>query len=341
MPTEDHLIEDPEDERGVMARTAGGLWLVAAAVGLAGLAVPGVRGTHVAVLPALLIPVGLHGLTCLVAVPWTRVSIRVHAISSMLLFPLIGVGVWATGGSDSYIVPLLFLAALFIGYFYPPRWSWPLQAELVLVVAAPLYLDTQAAIDDGYLAFVFSFAAAAAGMNAAVGRLKGRLVTAERRQRTIANRDPLTGVANRRAFDAALALAARREEPFALLFVDLDDFKGINDTWGHPVGDRVLREIAAHCSTVVREGDCLARIGGDEFAVVAPGAGREGAKRLAAALERAVAEVRRGDADTRMRATVTAAVHPDDGATVTDLMHVADEALHALKRARRPVAEAP
>ena len=102
-----------------------------------------------------------------------------------------------------------------------------------------------------YLAFVVAYLAATWVM---VG-LKRRLLAAEGRQREIANRDPLTGVGNRRAFDAILQreLAARTspggrrevdDSPLALLVLDLDDFKGVNDQHGHQVGDAVLCEAA-------------------------------------------------------------------------------------------------
>ena len=84
-------------------------------------------------------------------------------------------------------------------------------------------------------------------------------------------------------------------ERFTLLLVDVDYFKQINDRFGHTTGDRVLRELAAHTSAVVRTGDCLARIGGDEFALVAPGAGSDAARRLADALREAGAHVDSGD----------------------------------------------
>jgi diguanylate cyclase (GGDEF)-like protein len=328
-----------DDEREVMSRTAGGLWLISAAVGLGGLLLPGASHEHVGVLLVLMIPVGLHGLCCALGLGWTRASIRAHGIGSVVMFPCIGIALWATGGADSHLSPLVLLATIFVGYFFPPRWSAILTAELILVAATPLALDHQAAIDHGYLPWWLSFAAAACAATVAVSALKLRLVGAERLQREMAHRDALTGLANRRAFDASLAHGIETGRPFTLLVIDLDDFKGINDSWGHPTGDRVLREIAAHCAAVVREDDCLARIGGDEFAVVATGARSEGAARMAAVLEEAVGRVTRGDGDAPVRATVTSAAFPDDGTTVAELMKVADGALHARKRAQRPVAD--
>ena len=89
------------------------------------------------------------------------------------------------------------------------------------------------------------FALATAGATVAIQYLKGRLVRAELYQRTMAELDSLTGLSNRRAFDAALERAARTREPYALILIDLDDFKRVNDEHGHPAGDDVLREVAA------------------------------------------------------------------------------------------------
>lgn len=325
------------DERLVMARTAGGLWLLATVVAIAGGFVPGAEHEHLGVLLVLAVPVLVHAVSCLLGFGWTQVSIGVHAITTALMLPCIGIALWATGGADSWLKPLLMLGALFIGYFQPPRWAWPLTAELILVAALPLYLDPDAAVDGGYVAWLIGFAGSAVAVTFAIERLKRRLVLAERHQHAIAHRDALTGVANRRAFDATLAAAIDRDEPFALLVIDLDDFKGINDTYGHPAGDRVLREVAAHCAAAVRDGDCLARIGGDEFAVIAPLARHEGARRLKAVLVEAVGEVARGEGAAPVRATVSPAVFPDDGLTASELLQNADGALHALKRMQRPV----
>lgn len=111
----------------------------------------------------------------------------------------------------------------------------------------------------------------------------------------ISRQDPLTGLANRRAWDEALgrefALAARRDEPFAVLLLDVDQLKEINDRLGHPVGDAVLRSVGRLLVENSREGDVIARIGGDEFAMLAPACELVAATELAEKMRRLVAEM--------------------------------------------------
>ena len=94
----------------------------------------------------------------------------------------------------------------------------------------------------------------------------------ERRWRRESHTDHLTGLLNRKGFDQALANAVRRAREGAgaqaLLFVDLDRFKVVNDTWGHALGDELLRRLAKRLVASVRESDAIARFGGDEFAVI-------------------------------------------------------------------------
>jgi diguanylate cyclase (GGDEF)-like protein len=156
----------------------------------------------------------------------------------------------------------------------------------------------------------------------AIQFLKGRLVRAEAHQRTIAERDPLTGVQNRRGFDAALDDAAATREPYALILIDLDDFKRVNDEEGHPAGDAVLRSVATAAAGVARQHDCVARIGGDEFAIVAPGAGATGVLRLLRDLRDAIDHP----------ATFAAGLVPDDAVTPEQLVAHADARLLAQKR---------
>src|SRR6185312_12028568 len=97
--------------------------------------------------------------------------------------------------------------------------------------------------------------------------------------------DPLTGLANRRAFDLflleAFKLARRHEHPLALLTIDIDHFKSYNDSFGHPAGDEVLQAVARAFRDIARETDLVARIGGEEFAIVLPQTGAAGARALA------------------------------------------------------------
>lgn len=112
--------------------------------------------------------------------------------------------------------------------------------------------------------------------------------------RQVATTDALTGLVARQVFheslQSAVAQARRVGHPLSLIVLDLDRFKPYNDTYGHPAGDRALREIGHRWRARVRTSDLLARIGGDEFAVLLPGTGPDGAHRLAQDLVRLVPE---------------------------------------------------
>ena len=110
----------------------------------------------------------------------------------------------------------------------------------------------------------------------------------------LARRDPLTGIANRRAFEEALARAfarARREGfPISVVAADIDHFKQVNDRLGHPAGDAVIAAVAGRIGSGLRDGDLVARVGGEEFAVLLPGAGTSEAAEIAGRLRTRVAE---------------------------------------------------
>ena len=162
----------------------------------------------------------------------------------------------------------------------------------------------------------------------------------ERRQagyRLLSRRDPLTGVGNYRELHDALADQVARhgaaQRRFALILVDLDRFKRINDLHGHLEGDRVLRETAAMLADTVRGGELVARHGGDEFSVVAPETSEGEAGELALRLEQAISRLT--VADRALRASTGCAVYPDDGGDSDELMAAADRSLRREKRARR------
>ena len=256
-------------------------------------------------------------------------SIGLRAVVTATMMPIVGVALWATGGEESFLQPVLLFTALFIGYFFEPRYAWPLLGLFVATYAAPLVYE-ETATSVGYPSRTLTFAVSVVGAAIAVQFLKRRLVQAEAHQRTMAQRDPLTGLRNRRAFDLALARAIDR---CALVIFDFDGFKAINDTHGHPVGDAVLRAVAHACEDVVREDDCLARIGGDEFALIAPGAGSAGVERIIDALGEAVEGAAMPEGVDSVSATFAWAVAPHDAVDPAELFRLADARL--LERKRR------
>jgi diguanylate cyclase (GGDEF)-like protein len=162
----------------------------------------------------------------------------------------------------------------------------------------------------------------------------------------LASQDPLTGLLNRRAFGAMLedALPAAPETPLeaaesllALLFLDLDRFKVINDALGHRTGDLVLQRVAERLKAAVEPGVLLARLGGDEFAIAVPmPRTRAEIAALAAGLLDAVSPPFEIDGyQVRTGASIGIAVGPADGTTVDDLLKAADLALFAVKAENR------
>jgi diguanylate cyclase (GGDEF)-like protein len=160
---------------------------------------------------------------------------------------------------------------------------------------------------------------------------------ANKRLAFLANHDSLTGLHNRSAFNASLHVAIERArhngEEVALLLVDLDRFKSINDTYGHAAGDHVLVEAAQRLRLTVGDDDPVARLGGDEFALILSGPHIE---RLADAASRAIVELLAEPVTFAERlmsvgSSVGVAVFPRDGETVDELQISADVALYAAK----------
>lgn len=160
---------------------------------------------------------------------------------------------------------------------------------------------------------------------------------AEARAHHIAMHDGLTGLPNRRMFlqllKGAVATSARYERRFAVLFVDLDRFKFVNDTLGHEAGDTLLKEIAGRFTAALRTSDVLARLGGDEFVILAlEVADAEQAGAVARKLLEAAAKpIRLGGQDCRISASIGVALYPDDGVDEQTLMKNADIAMYVAK----------
>jgi diguanylate cyclase (GGDEF)-like protein len=172
-------------------------------------------------------------------------------------------------------------------------------------------------------------------------RIENALIESHERLRELAEQDPLTGLANRYSFDQSLRAAIPRTRRYnlnlALLLLDLDNFKLVNDSHGHDVGDQLLRIVAQRLSEVTRDGDILCRLGGDEFAVLAFQIGYDDAVHQLAErlLEAASRPVEIGGMVLPMSASIGIALCPDNTADADELFKCADLAMYRAKRGGR------
>lgn len=183
-------------------------------------------------------------------------------------------------------------------------------------------------------------------MHDAAGSMTGVITIAEnvserersRRLEEVAYKDPVTGMPNRRLFDDRLAAAVdatrRKSDSFAVLYVDLDDFKSINDRHGHHVGDAVLNAVGLRLRVCVRDTDVVARLGGDEFGVLL--SSLDGASYAEEVAERILDSLRRPllalDSTFEAAASIGISTFPDDGSDAATLLRKADAAMYRAKQ---------
>ncbi len=175
----------------------------------------------------------------------------------------------------------------------------------------------------------------------AVGMILSLLEDQIETSKYFAYHDELTGLPNLRLLrdrlDKALAVAARSGSKVAILQLDLNRFKEVNDTYGHRVGDLALQEAVSRLRSCMRQGDTLARSGGDEFTVVGDVADLVGAEALAATLEAAMSgAIRIGDVEVKTGLSIGVALYPDDGRDPDTLQAAADRAMYVAKRTAHP-----
>ena len=275
------------------------------------------------------------GAVCLV-LPWRSLGagwLHLLPVTSSLLVA----GVVAANGSHGQMyAPLYFVVAAFAAYAFRSRRAVAAHVGLVgACVAAPLaYAPVSSPGPASELAV---FGGSLVGVTWLMVVVRERMEAGQDALRELAQSDPLTGVGNYRRLYSRMTYEMARHRrsrlPLALLVLDLDGFKAVNDTLGHPAGDRLLREVADVLRATVREQDTVARQGGDEFAVLAPETGPMAAAVLVARIERALGEI---DSDeTPIGASVGWAVFPEDAEDRMALMECADARQRAVKRGRR------
>jgi diguanylate cyclase (GGDEF)-like protein len=167
------------------------------------------------------------------------------------------------------------------------------------------------------------------------------LEAANAQLRYLATHDALTGLPNRALLEdrisQAITLANRSDQPFAVMVVDLDRFKSINDSMGHRAGDELLKEVAQRLRSVVREVDTVARLGGDEFVLILQSV--KGREESLAVAERALAAleptIHIQGVELRATCSIGIAFHPDDGDSMASLLNHADVAMYCAKQRGR------
>ena len=274
----------------------------------------------------------VSGVVCL-AIPWRRVPERWFHLLPIAGTLEVALSVWSVGTHGGIYSWYYVLVAVFTAYAFESRAQIAAHMGLVTVAfAAPVaYLDASGnAPIRTVVAVPVILAVAAVVTYLREGLEAGKALLAQQ-----ARTDPLTGLANLRVRDERLEYEIVRHRrigrELAVLILDLDRFKEVNDTLGHLAGDRLLRDAAAVLSATVRSGDTVARPGGDEFCVIAPETARAEAQRLAERIEIALSALTA--AGRPLSASIGVAMFPHDGNTPEQLIDRADLDQRMIKQA--------
>lgn len=261
--------------------------------------------------------------------PWLWVAAAWGALPLLL-----GGAVIATGGPTSPALMWFALPAVTLGVRFDPRGMVVGTAYLLAV-----FLVSTVAVDPASAAAHSQTLVAAAALVLSTVILSGALVESDRAHRRRSTLDPLTGLLNRNALEQRLneldgaPCADAKGRSHALLLCDLDHFKRVNDRLGHAAGDAVLQDVAYTMKSVLRAGDSIYRIGGEEILIVLPGASEQDAVGVAERLRRAVRE--RRPAGVGVTISIGAAVTKPSVVNTEDLVARADSALYSAKEGGR------
>jgi diguanylate cyclase (GGDEF)-like protein len=268
-----------------------------------------------------------------------RTPTDLHLLLAVAWSASVGFGAIASLASGDWVVAMLasLSAAAMVGGICFRNFSAPrLAGTMILFSLGPIIPGAALAGEPLFYIVYLQVPMYLAAMTAAAFRLNRMLVTtmrAERENSHRAHHDALTGLLNRAGFVEALSARLGTHTRLAVMFFDLDNFKPINDTFGHAAGDEVLKAVAGRVRRALPDGAVVARIGGDEFVALIDGVtadmALETGQRLISAI--AVSYELSHDLCASVGASVGIAMSPDHGAEVEELLAVADAALYEAK----------
>jgi diguanylate cyclase (GGDEF)-like protein len=317
---------------------AAALWLTAALSTALGLLVPGAVTRHWKLELVVAACMAAWGVICLLIKPDRAGPITFHT-PALLALPVLVLNIASTGGARSYLTYEFFFVVCYCAYFFSFRQAIVYALLSGLMLAAPLLYDSHA-VPDGLVIQLFIAVPSYVVLGFVMASAKSRLIRLRDAAHNLSLADPLTGLPNRRAFSERIGLhigGQRADDSTGLMLIDLDDFKEANTAHGHPGGDRVLIETAHALRAAARSQDMVARIGGDEFAIVVHGVDVHGMRLLA---DRVLEAVRHAGArlaseldGITLTASVGWAIHPHSAETLEELVAAADLSLRGAKGA--------
>ncbi len=328
---DDRGIVDQSALRMRVASVAAGVWLSYVVVGAAGLYIALTWQRPNRLLISLLFGAGLAGAVVVSRLPREAIVRSRYREAfffswSVLDLGLIAAATAADGGTSSPLALVLFVPVVFAAMSYPLV-SVVIVGGLSMLSYAALALTVHGGAPASYEALFMAMLFCTGAMSAWQARNHDRQHQA---LLEVSRADPLTGCLNRRGFEeravAEIAVAARCAEDGAVMVLDVDHFKDVNDRFGHGAGDELLRWVVATMRDTLRPGDAIGRIGGDEFAVLLAGADPAEAVATAARLTEELGR--------RQPCSVGVASFPVDGTELEELMRAADARLYSSRDGR-------
>lgn len=322
------------EDRAAIAFAFGGLYAIGATLLLITLLLPGAPDRSLAaMLTAGALAYGLAGLLLTVGARLPVWALRgVPAIGSLLIAG--GLVYAGTDGAAAYGL-YFFWVALSVSYFFELRIALLHIAFAVIAFGAATAFGADTPTPAVYAAVLIGTLSVVLALVVVLRSRMDRLIA---RLEDAARTDSLTGVGNRRAFDERfeeeLQRALRRADPLGLVVIDLDGFKRLNDRLGHQAGDEALVAVAALLESGARTIDTVARVGGEEFGVLLPGADAGEGLIVAERLRRSIEDSFDGWSE-RVTGSCGVAAFPTHGATALELLSAADDALYVAKEGGR------